>query len=85
MADVEETTTTTTTVEGETTTTTTTTVEKQGEQVIDKDADAHVLKEQSADERLKQARQEALDNHATEHANDGESFDSVTSRDKVEE
>ena len=43
----------------------------------------HRLKEQSAEKRLADARQTALDNHAAEHANDDESYDSVISRDKV--
>lgn len=62
-------TTTTTTVEGEDTTTTTT-VEKQGEVIVDKSADAHVLREQSQEERLEGAKQDALANHQAEHAND---------------
>lgn len=92
----EETTTTTTTSDqrsvGDATATTTTTVdaneaghipvEKQGEQVIDKTAEAHELKEQSADERLDEAKAEGLRNHAAEHANDE---GDVTSRDKTEE
>lgn len=43
------------------------------------------MKQQSAEERGNDARQLALDNHAREHANDSESYESVTSRDKVEE
>lgn len=65
-----------------TTTTTTTTVEAQGEVVVDKGAEANVLKEQSSEDRIAQAQAEGLANHAAEHANDE---GDVTSRDKVEE
>lgn len=58
-------------------------VEKQGEQVIDRTADAHTLKEQPAEDRIAQAQADAFNNHAAEHANDSESYDSTTSRDKV--
>lgn len=74
------TTTSTTTQEPETTTTTT--VEKQGEVQIDKSADAHVLKEQSAEDRTRDAQDLALANHAAEHQNDE---GDVTSRDKTDD
>lgn len=64
--------TTTTTTEDQKTTTTTT-VEKQGEVVVDKGAEARTLGEQEADahsQRLEDARNEALQNHAAEHADD---------------
>lgn len=86
-------TTTTTTTEAENTTDTTTEVsaaaninqaEKQGEVAVDKSAEAHVLKEQSQDERLEDARNDAMRNHAAEHANDTESAESLASNDKVE-
>jgi len=60
-------------------------VEKQGEVSIDKGADAHVLKEQSSEERLEDARNEGLANHAREHANDEETPEELASNDKVEE
>lgn len=60
-------------------------VEKQGEVSIDKGADAHVLKEQSSDERLDDARNAGLANHAREHANDTESAEDLASNDKVED
>lgn len=85
------TTTTTTTEEPKTTTTTTvdaaqaqhSDAEKQGEVQIDKNADAHTLKEQSADERLSDARAEGLRNHEVEHAHDADTNDGdPTTRDK---
>lgn len=57
-------TTTTTTTETPTTTTTTTEAVKRGEVHVDEDAKPHTLQEQPVDERLEQARNEALVNHA---------------------
>jgi hypothetical protein len=57
-------------------------VDKQGEVVIDQGADANTLKEQTSEERLEDARQEGLRNHAVEHADDE---GDVTSRDKTAE
>lgn len=81
----DEATTTTTTVAPDDSTTTTTTVvdagaaertpvEKQGEQVIDKAENATTTNDnvQSTDERLDAAKADALRNHDTEHAHDGE-------------
>lgn len=58
--------------------------EKQGEVAIDENAEAHVLKEQTQDERMEDARNDAMRNHAAEHANDTESAESLASNDKVE-
>jgi hypothetical protein len=60
--------------------------EKRGEVVIDENKDAHVLKEQSSEERLEDARQEGLRNHEVEHANDEQTNQGdPTSRDKQAE
>lgn len=61
-------------------------VEKRGEVVIDESKDAHVLKEQSSDERLADARAEGLRNHEVEHAHDADTnVGDPTSRDKTAE
>lgn len=58
-------------------------VKKQGEVHIDKSAKAKKLKEQSADDRLDGAREEAMANHRREHEHDSDTNDGdVTSRDK---
>lgn len=46
-------------------------------------ANSPTLKEQKAEDRMSDARQLALDNHEAEHANDSESYEQTTSRDKV--
>ena len=74
--------TTTTTTKAPRRTTTTTTVDNRPDH---ERLAKQPLKEQSAEERGNDARALAFKNHAAEHADDGESYDSVTSRDKVEE
>lgn len=63
-------------------------VEKRGEVTVDEGADAHVLKEQSSDERLDDARSQALANHAAEQENmdqAGVNHGDPTTRDKASE
>lgn len=58
-------------------------VKKQGEVHVDKSAKAKKLKEQSADDRLNDVREEAMANHRREHEHDADTNDGdVTSRDK---
>ena len=61
---------------------TTTTTDPTGEVAVDKDATAQHLKEQTAEDRIEQAKREGVANHVREHARDE---GDVTSRDKTED